>query len=446
MKKIFFKAGGVIGITLIMVVRFVTYEHHHQSDLPASWFETRQTIRAQVVENPDSNFEKNKYRVRPYHGDTLLHARLLVTDVSGESVAYGDVITFTAMIKKPEPFTTESGRTFEYDNYLQVTDSYGLAKIYQVTIEARNQGARIKKILFEIRNTIQEKLITTIPYPESGLLAGILLGHKTLLSPELVKNFQIAGLSHVMVLSGYNITLIITFVTQLSAWLGLGYRSRRYVAMGCIPLFIIMTGFGASSVRAGIMATLMIMLQVTTRPQYSFRVLIMTALIMIFHNPRILLYDPSFHLSMLAFIGLVYTTPVVAYVLRMNNMITETLAVQITVMPYLLWSTGSLSIVALAVNIITVPFVPYIMLLGGIALLVAGGVQSLGVVLGIPATFLLKYMIYVVDYAVALPWSHIAITQISGRVIIVAYAIMIVLLIYYNNYYVSKDISKITNT
>jgi competence protein ComEC len=261
------------------------------------------------------------------------------------------------------------------------------------------------------------------------LLAGILLGHKTLLPKDIAKDFQIAGLSHVMVLSGYNITIIVTSITTLFAYSGCGYRLRRWCAIGSIPLFIIMTGFGASSVRAGIMAAVMLLLQITTRPQHGLRVLGITTGVMIFINPRILLHDPSFHLSMLAFIGLVYGTPLLESLIHKKNFIIETLAVQIVVFPYLIWSTGVISGVSLLVNALTVPTVPIIMLLGAGVVVVSYGVPGVALLIGVPTTWLLKYMIWIAEKAVSMKWATIQISRFSAWVMLMSYAILSVLII-----------------
>lgn len=435
----------MIAIGAVFLLRSFLYEHYHQSDIPNEWFSRHQEIEAVVIDNPDKNFEKNKYTIQPYYQGHQMYSRIMVTDYSGERVAYGDRVTISGTLDHPESFTTTSGRVFEYDNYLAVHDVYATMKIYTVVIKENNQGSKIKKYLFSIRNSFQEKIVSFIKYPESGLLSGILLGQKTMLPQDLVKDFQIAGLSHVMVLSGYNITIIVMFASTLFATFGCGYRTRRWCALGMIPLFIIMTGFGASSVRAGIMAAMLLMLQITTRPNYSFRVLFITAGSMIFYNPRILLHDPSFHLSMLAFIGLLYMTPVLVNFLRQDNLIIETMAVQITVLPYLLYSTGIFSALSLLVNIVTVPLVPGIML-GGFVIITSSYLLGSAVSLvARPVVWALTYMIWVVEKTVSYTWATIQFPMIGYWVVIMVYGIMTLLLIYYHNFYVSKYVSKITN-
>ncbi len=433
-KEVFWKIIFIVTVFSVFITRYFFYEQMHQSDIPVEWFDTQQIITGVVVENPNINFEKNKYIIRPYDREWLLSSKILVTDYSGELISYGDKIIITGTIHFPESFTTETGRIFEYGNYLKVQDIYATMTIYHSEVVANNQGSSIKKYLYEIRNSFLKKIITNIPFPESGLLAGIVLGHKTLISQNLAKDFQIAGLSHVMVLSGYNITIIVTFVTTLFAYLGCGYRLRRWGAIISIPLFIIMTGFGASSVRAGIMAAMMLFLQITTRPQYGLRILGLTAGIMIFMNPRILVHDPSFHLSMLAFIGLVYGSPILEMIIKKKNFIIETLAVQIIVLPYLIWSTGTFSLFSFLVNCITVPIIPGVMFLGiivGVISYLSHGIAFLPSVL---TTWFLKYMIYVVEKAVSWSWATVQISNISFWMIAVMYGILLALLIYYNSY------------
>jgi competence protein ComEC len=119
--------------------------------------------------------------------------------------------------------------------------------------------------------------------------------------------FRDVGLIHIVVLSGYNITLITDFVRRI--FIFLPRFLYLIITLGFIFLFVVMVGAGPGVTRAGIMASIVIVARFLYRPNGIGRVLIISGLIMVIINPDILFYDPGFQLSFMATIGLVYLTP-----------------------------------------------------------------------------------------------------------------------------------------
>ena len=235
-----------------------------------------------------------------------------------------------------------------------------------------------------------------------------------------------------IVLSGYNITIIAIAVSTLLAYLGLGYRGRRVGAMMIIPIFLVMTGLGASSVRAGIMSLIMFLLQITTRPAHNLRIIFYTAGIMVFMNPRVLLHDPSFHMSFLALIGLIYVTPMMNSWLNKNEsefflkkLIIETCSVQVFVLPYILWMSGRISLLLLISNILTVPVVPFIMGVGFMVTVIGMILYPLGAMLAVPIKFALSYIIWIAHAVASVGMVTFIIPPFGVWVIVVVYGLMI---------------------
>ncbi len=376
------------------VVRVAWYESKHQSKIPAAWFETKQDMMGMVTQDPDRGLEKTKVVIGEWG--------VLVTLPSGVEVRYGDVIMVSGLIKHPEPFETDTGRQFNYPRYLAVQNIYGTMKAGDVRIVARHQGNRTTELLFELKHFFVHTVKKLFPLREAGLFAGIIMGEKSLLPKETLDDFQVAGLTHMIVLSGHNITLVTIGVGVLFGFIGLGYRARRVAALAVIPLFLLMTGMGSSSVRAGVMAMIMLVLQIMTRPAHTFRIIVYTVAILGWMNPRMILYDPSFHLSMLAFVGLVYVVPVAAAIaqrlprlLGLTDLVIETTAVQLFVLPYILWMSGQISLLTLVSNLLAVPLNSFIMGAGFIATLCGMIMYPIGQVIALPVSWALSYIIKV---------------------------------------------------
>lgn len=402
-----------------------------------SLFGTKRQISGIVTDDPDRGLTRTQVVVLPKG----FHEKILVRLPEGSDVSYGDEISFSANVEQPESFQTDTDRTFDYPAYLAVRGVYGTTTAYSFEILSHHNGNRILEKLFAVKRHVVHAITNIFPLPESGLFAGILIGEKSLLPKDVLTDFQIAGLTHMIVLSGYNITIVAVFVMGLFAWMGMGYRTRRIGAIIVIPLFIIMTGMGASSVRAGIMSAMVFALQITTRPQHAFRIILFALTAMVIANPPSLLHDPSLHLSFLAFIGLLYVAPIAQKIFSrcpewygLRDLISETLAVQLFVLPYIIYMSGRVSVLALFSNIVTVPIVPLIMGAGSAVTLLGMAWYPLGFLLSFPVKLALSYIIWVAHLVASIPFTTFTIPPIGAGWLAVTYGILVLLIIITKKY------------
>src|SRR3989344_9552327 len=139
-------------------------------------------------------------------------------------------------------------------------------------------------------------------------MEGMLLGERRGMPEEVTQSFILAGLIHIVVLSGYNISIV---AEQVLRFFNLIARKRVALALGAVAivLFVIMVGAGATALRAGVMGLIAILARVLNRPAAALRALAVAVFCMVLVNPATLLYDPSFVLSVLATFGLVTLSP-----------------------------------------------------------------------------------------------------------------------------------------
>lgn len=420
-----------IFVGVIFIVRIISYEHVHVSQIPEDLFNKKTAITSVITEDPNRGLTNTKIVLGEYG--------IIATIQNSEEVFYGDRVTVTGIIEHPENFMTDTGREFDYVNYLKMHDIYGLMKASHSEAVSHHNKNICKEYLFRIKKYFVDALKNIFPKNEAGLLAGIVVGEKSLLPKEVLSDFQVAGLTHMIVLSGYNITIVAIVFTTLLAYLGFGYRARRVGAISIIPLFLLMTGLGASSLRAGIMSITVLFLQITTRPAHNLRIISYTAGIMVFVNPRILLHDPGFHMSFLAFVGLVYVTPIINFYFNKNEsefflkkLIIETSSVQIFVMPYILWMSGRISLLLLVSNILTVPVVPMIMGLGFIVTVLGMIFYPLGVMLAFPVKIALSYVIMVAHWVASVKIATVVIPPFGVWIMLWVYGVLIAYLVWWN--------------
>ena len=422
------------------------------------YFNDSHTFTVQVDSYPDISDSGVKFvtRIIELNSETEFKNRLLVRMQGGElmnagtdrvRLEYGDVLEMTGIIEQPESFVGDAGRTFNYPAYLATDGIYGIIEPKQVTW-LRNDAHTLIRVLYRMRTWFVDRLGDYFNGNEHGLLAGMLIGEKSRLSKELATDFQVVGLSHIVVLSGYNITLVVSAVMYIAQWCGLGYRGRRVIAAAVVPPFVIMTGAGASSVRAGMMSVMQLMLQIDTRNARAYLIVLYTLTLIVVSSPVSLVHSPSLHLSFLAFVGLVYVVPImksfkwVENALRkcesytvthiVSNLIVETTSVQLFVLPYIIYMSGTFSVISLAVNIVVVPLVSWIML-GGVVVVVLSVANSFTAeLLALPVERLLRYIIYMSEWGASIGVAQLIFDPISVGLLGAVYTLAGLLIVWWH--------------
>jgi len=380
---------------------------------------------------------------------------IVSTDLYPEFM-YGDIIKITGKLEKPENYiklnenyssTTDTGQvgnqfaggaSFDYVSYLGKDGIQYKIDFAKTELISSGNGNLIKNFLFKIKNSFMSNLNITISAPEAPLLSGILLGSKSSMDKNISDIFRKAGLSHIVALSGYNITVVADAIMKMFSFLPNAFGFVGGI-VGII-LFVIMAGASSTAVRAGVMALIVILAQITKRNYQAGRALIVAGLIMVIVNPKILVFDISFQLSFLATIAIIYVSPIlktkfifITEKAGLRDVISSTVSAQILVLPLILYKMGLLSLVALPANILVLAFIPSIMLFG----FITGMLGFVWLPLSIPFAWiswiLLAYVIYVSRFFASLPFSSMNISWFSFSVTIVCYIIITIWIIYENS-------------
>ena len=215
--------------------------------------------------------------------------------------------------------------------------------------------------------------------------------------------------------------------------LGLWRTQAFYFAIVFLILFIIMVGFPASAVRAGIMGGMFLFAEKIGRMRVADRALVFAAALMLFHNPLLLRYDVGFQLSFLATLGIIYLMPVFQDYLKkipidfIKSILAMTLAAQVFTLPILIYNFGYISLVSPITNILIVPFIPFIMIFGFVSGFLGMVWQALGWIFSLPVWFLLTYITKVVDFFSQLPFAYLTIENISWLWLLIAYLILAII-------------------
>lgn len=272
-------------------------------------------------------------------------------------------------------------------------------------------------------------MTSSVAEPMASFGLGILIGQRTTL-PEIVNDqLSIVGLTHIVAVSGYNLTVLVRFTHRTMQ------RSSKFLmagsTVGLILLFLLITGFSASIVRAGIVSLLSILAWYYGRSFRPVMVLMLSAVITAGYYPVYLWSDIGWYLSFLAFFGVLVIGPIFhsrffseRQPKILLQLVVETMAAQIMTLPLIMLIFGRLSLISLLANILVVPLVSLAMLLSFIAGLAGMFVPSVAGWVSWPAEWLMRYML---DISAVL--SEVPYASVDGRLSVVQFLVCYALIL-----------------
>ena len=272
-------------------------------------------------------------------------------------------------------------------------------------------------------------LQSALPEPHGSLGLGLLIGQRTTLSEAFQEQLTVVGLVHIIAVSGYNLTILVTAAKKL---LGKLSKYQSLVAsFALIAVFLIISGLAASLVRAAVISSLSLLAGFYGRRFKPVVLLLFAAALTCLYNPQYLWFDIGWYLSFVAFAGVILVAPTAKDILYgskepklLGGLLIETISAQLTTLPLILLLFGRLSIAALPANIAIVPLLPLTMLCCVIAGL--AGMTHIGVLAGIaawPARWLLGYIVEATVLFSGMPMAETTF-YISGGVMVFLYAVL----------------------
>lgn len=262
-----------------------------------------------------------------------------------------------------------------------------------------------------VRDWFASKVRQYIPEPQASLGIGFLTGQKSALPEDLSESLKIAGLTHIVVASGYNLTILVRMARRLFVKIS---KYLSAVSSGImIVAFMAVTGLSPSMTRAGLVSGISLMAWYYGHRLHPFVLLPFTAAITVALNPSYVWGDLGWQLSFTAFAGVMIVAPLLqAYFFGkkepgvLRQILGETIAAHIVTVPIIALSFGTISNVAIIANLLVVPLVPLAMLLTFIC-----GVWSITAIpfanlIAIPTTWLLGYMVQVATFVSELEWAQ----------------------------------------
>jgi len=346
---------GLVGALLIGVglgmwrgqsvwAEFMVYEDH-----------VEQTVTFQGRLKEDGSYNARSQRGLLLHDVYLvdqqqsLPGTLQITTFNEARYRRGDVVEVTGTLR--ERFGNRAG----YMYFAQV-----------------REVAESESVVESVRRDFFAGVFTALKSPEDSLGLGFLLGTRALLPESLNDQLAITGLTHIVAVSGYNLTVIIRICRRLLAPFSAFFAVAG--SAGLVVGFVMMTGLVPSIFRASVVAALSLAAWYYGRRVSPWTLLLVSASVTTMIRPQYLWADLGWWLSFLAFIGVLVVAPLVTARLfgekqpqTLVQIAIETSAAQLLALPLIGLVFGQLSLISIVANMLVLPLIPLAMLLTAIA-------------------------------------------------------------------------------
>jgi competence protein ComEC len=293
---------------------------------------------------------------------------------------------------------------------------------------------RSSSVIEKLRLRFGAGMLSSLPEPHASFGLGLLVGQRSTLPKITADQLAAVGLTHIIAVSGYNLTIIIRAVRRL-----LGKRSKYQTVLWAFALmgsFLLFTGFSASIVRAALVSTLALLAWYYGRAVKPMVLLTLTAALTAGWYPLYLWSDIGWYLSFLAFFGVLVVAPALLKRLYrrkqpsvLAQLLVETMTAQIMTLPLIMYIFGEVSLIALPANMLVAPIVPLAMLfalVAGVAGMIAAPIVGW---LAWPARLVLTYMLDIVANLSRVPhalskqslaaWQMIALYSLGAAISLV---------------------------
>ncbi len=337
---------------------------------------------------------------------------VLIKDEKYTELVWGSVVQLQCETSLPEKYND-----FDYQKYLFMNGVDYTCSNFEYNIVGFEESILSKLALFRMQ---MENIVNNIiPAPQSALANGLLFGGDDRLSDEMQNIFAKTGMTHIVAVSGYNVSVIVAVVMGFVIFVGVNRRYAVIFAIGSVLFFVALIGFPSSGVRAAIMGILVLVAASYGRVSHAYGAIFFTGAVMIAINPLLLRYDVGFQLSFLATLGIIAVYPVLErYFVSKNaafgvvDILVLTISAQIFVLPIIVYHFHTISLVSLLANVLVLPIIPITMLLVFLMLVVSFIFYPIALLFGWASFFLLSYEIFVIESLAKISWGSIYVENV----------------------------------
>ena len=394
-----------------------------------------------VLVRDDPEYNDNK---------TLFYGRLIsvfekgreITGISGQvrvtlekdlgfKPQYGDILYIKGKLRPPEP--PKNLGEFDYKRYLRYKQVF--YTVFAKDTACEKQGYRIdnyfKQMSYGVKNKLLEIIYSSVPKSEADILNGLMLGNQRVIPDDVYDRFKITGTVHILAVSGMNVGLIGLFIFLVLKVFRVKRKAAAVITLVFITVFAVITGAGASIVRATIMGCVVLAGQILEKDTDMINSLSIAAFILLLFNPSNL-YDVGFQLSFLATFGIIYFIDWVEDKFKampkwLSGTLASTVAAQLFLTPVMADTFHQASVISVLANIFIVPLSGMISILGFAMWLFGSWSAALGKIFGASIWVMIKAMMLIVDTLAKVPYAAVSIKTMPVLLVLIYYIFFLIL-------------------
>lgn len=340
------------------------------------------TIQGQVVSIPNNSIpQKTKFffKVNKINNQNVI-GKTLVT-YSGNNVSQFKIGNKYELAGKIQtPFKASNPSQFDYGKYLKNFDTYTV--FYSDTSKSITSTMSYRWKFLQKLNNVRDNIIEEhskyLKSPNLEILGGIVFGDDAVAPPDYIKaSFVNSGLLHILAASGMNVAFIYGFWVFFMRRTKVPFKLTILSGIGVIIIYTLMTGLGASVIRAALMLILILLGKLIDRDAHTVALLAFVATVMLIYNPAFI-NDVGFQLSFIVTFGLLTTANVIFERFKASKIpqwligaFLIPIIAQIWVAPIQMFYFNTFSTYSVLANICSMPFLSVISFGGFISSILA---------------------------------------------------------------------------
>ena len=398
-------------------------------------------------EEKDYNYT---YKIKLLKGKNKNKCLYLKIDKKQEvNLEYGDKIFITGEFQEPQGMRNEGG--FNYKEYLKSLNIYGSVKAKNIKVIEKIKGNIFMNFIYKISDEIKENIEEFMGEKYSGLLLGLLLGDSSKIDENIEENFKITSLTHILAVSGAQVSYIIAAMYSLLKR-KIGIQKTRVVIIASLIFYMTLTGFSPSIVRAGIMGIILMISGLVFRKNDIINSIAISLFFMLVYNP-FLLENVGLQLSYLGTIGIIGFNKTIILILKniqirnrkwkykinrklilliskIKEILAVTMSASLAVVPVMIYHFNLFGTYFLITNLLASIIIGPITLLGTLLVIISFISINIAKILSYILKFLIDILLFISSFS-KLPISKIYIPTPKISFIIIIYLSLIISLFIY---------------
>lgn len=369
---------------------------------------------------------------------------LLKSPVAPPSLKKGDRIAIIGKLKKPAG--ERNPGEFNYRKYLESRNIFGTISVYdsaKMTITGKAKELPWwDKTLTVSRKFLESRIDAGFDGQNRALLKGLILGERDEIIPEVKDAFSKTGVMHVLAVSGLHVGFIVVIFSGLFKLLRFRFRVATILTMLSVFFYMVLIGFKPPVVRATILVELYFLSSLIQRPANIYNLISVAAILILAIDP-LQLFRPSFQLSFVAVLSIIYFYRILNTKLQkykffkklsqfyLSNYFIQlflvSLAASCGTLPLTVYYFEKLPVLTWFLNIIVIPVIGFIIGFGFIFIALSAFVWPAASFLAHGLQKIIEILINFIESMAELPFSYIPVYQAKLAHIAAAYIFLVLI-------------------